>query len=557
MSNIYHPDEVFHPKNAERETWLRLNAIIQNAIDGIITFNEEGILESMNPAAAKIFGCTPAEAIGNSIGLWLVRNQFSDYANIQEYLRQDLSNVVGRRHEVLGRRKGGEKFPFRFSLSEMVIENRKLFTGIIQDMTEQKMVEQKMWQERDRANQYLNVANTMMVALDKRGCVVLFNKKGEEILGYKEEEILGQSWFELFVPPKHKASVKHSFDVLIKGERPYAEYFESKLVTKTGREICIAWHNSLVYDAEGNITGTLSSGNDVTQQRENERKITNLNSMLELKVEETAGALEEAVNKLLQEVSDRKAAELELLQKKEDLKIALEQEKEVGEMKSRFVSMASHEFRTPLSTILSSAALLARYTTTEQQPRRDKHIQKIRGAVQNLNAILNDFLTLSKLEEGKVKVESANFAFNKFCKELIGEMRPLLQIGQKIKFNGLPREQHLTIDSRLLKNSLINLLSNAIKYSPPNSLIKLDGKIEKKILIIQVIDQGIGIPEKDQPHLFTRFFRAKNADNIKGHGLGLTIVQRYIDLLKGEIGFYSKEGEGTIFTIQIPFKDGK
>ena len=552
MSSIFHPDEVFHSKAAERKNLLRLNAIIQHAIDGIITFNEEGILESMNPAAANLFGCVPQEAIGHSVGLFLAVTHGRGYEQIQDYLKQDLVKIIGKGREMIGRRKNGTYFTFRFSISEVKIENRKLFTGILHDLTEQKLAEQKMWQEKERARQYLNVANTMMIALDVNGTIVLFNKKGEEILGYKEAEVLGQNWFELFVPKESKESVKKSFETLMAGERESIEYFESELVTKGGRKIIIAWHNSMVYDAEGNISGTLSSGNDVTKQRENEQKITKLNTLLELKVEKTAGALEDAVNKLIQEVKDRKAAELELLQKGEDLKMALQQEKELGEMKSRFVSLASHEFRTPLSTILSSAALLSRYTTTEQQSRRDKHIQKIRSSVQNLNGILNDFLTLSKLEEGKVAVKTDDFAFNQFCKELIEDIRTLLQSGQKIKFDGLPTEQQLKIGSRLLKNSLINLLSNAIKYSKPNQTIFLDGKIIKNVLIIKVKDAGIGIPKSEQQHLFDRFFRATNADNIKGHGLGLTIVRRYLDLMNGEIDFESEEGKGTVFTMRIP-----
>jgi two-component system sensor kinase FixL len=528
-------------------------------LDGIITFNEEGTIESMNPAAANLFGCQPQEVIDNSVGMLLAATYGSDYEQIQKYLKKDLAELIGTGREMKGRRKSGEYFTFRFSVSVVEINGRKLFTGILHDLTEQKLAEQKMWQEKERAKKYLDVANTMMVALDKNGRVELFNKKGEEILGYDEAEILGQIWFDLFVPIKSKESVKESFETLMSGEREFVEYFESTLVTKNGKEIIIAWHNSMVYDETGNIAGTMSSGNDVTKQRENEQKITKLNGLLELKVEKTegalektAGALEDAVNKLIQEVKDRKATKLELLLKGEDLKLALQQEKEVGEMKSRFVSMASHEFRTPLSTILSSAALLSRYTKEDQQPRRDKHINKIRLSVQNLNSILNDFLTLSKLEEGKVNVQNKKFAFNEFCQELIAEMRALLQEGQRIKFDGLVNDQFLTTDSRLLKNSLINLLSNALKYSKPNKTIILNGKIDAQLLIIKVIDQGIGIPKKDQPRLFTRFFRAKNVENIKGHGLGLTIVQRYLDLMKGRIEFESEEGVGTTFTLKIP-----
>jgi two-component system sensor kinase FixL len=236
MSNFYHPNEVFNPRAAEKENLLRLNAVIQNALDGIITFNEEGTIESMNPAAANLFGCQPQEVIDNSVGMLLAATYGSDYEQIQKYLKKDLAELIGTGREMKGRRKSGEYFTFRFSVSVVEINGRKLFTGILHDLTEQKLAEQKMWQEKERAKKYLDVANTMMVALDKNGRVELFNKKGEEILGYDEAEILGQIWFDLFVPIKSKESVKESFETLMSGEREFVEYFESTLVTKNGKE---------------------------------------------------------------------------------------------------------------------------------------------------------------------------------------------------------------------------------------------------------------------------------------------------------------------------------
>ena len=559
MSQFHHPDEVFHPKGKERETLLRLNAIIENAMDGIITFDEMGIIESMNPAAAKLFGCKAAEAIGHSVGMLLEETYGQDYLQIKEYLKKDVREIIGGGRALTGRRKDGVTFPFRFSLSEVKIGEKRIFTGILHDLTEQKLAEKKMWQEKERANQYLTVANTLMVALDRNGNIVLFNKKGEELLGYSQAETIGQNWFELFIPEAARENVKIAYQQLMNEKNPSLEYFEGAIVTKEGRTLQIAWHNSMIYDAEGQIDGTLRSGNDVTQQKKNEAKLSNLNEILkqrieekDMRIEERDLKLEDAVNKLIQENKERKIAETQLRQREEDLKLALEQEKELNEMKSRFVSMASHEFRTPLSTILSSAALLSRYTKEDQQPRREKHIKKIRSAVQNLNDILQTFLSYSKLEEGKVEVLPDDLAFNAFCEEILDEMKGLLQKGQTLKFTPLPQEQHLRIDSKLLKNTLINLLSNAIKYSPPGKPVFVKSSIKNAQLKIQIIDQGIGIPKAEQSHLFTRFFRAKNATNIRGTGLGLTIVSRYLHLMNGSIEFESEEGKGTTFTIKIP-----
>ena len=159
------------------------------------------------------------------------------------------------------------------------------------------------------------------------------------------------------------------------------------------------------------------------------------------------------------------------------------------------------------------------------------------------------------MEEGKVQHEPIVVAVNDFHLDIIEEMGGLLKEGQTIQYDGLFREQELKLDARLIKNSLINLLSNAIKYSEGGKIISIDTKIIDKQLIIKVIDQGIGIPEEDQQYMFTRFFRAKNAMNIKGTGLGLTIVKQYMNLMNGNIYFKSTLGKGTTFTMEIPIRN--
>ncbi|HVA97876.1 MAG TPA: HAMP domain-containing sensor histidine kinase, partial [Bacteroidia bacterium] len=240
----------------------------------------------------------------------------------------------------------------------------------------------------------------------------------------------------------------------------------------------------------------------------------------------------------------------------EDVKKSLLKEQQLNQLKSNFVSMASHEFRTPLSTILSSTTLIEEYI----QPKFDietikiktrKHIKRIKSSVSNLTQILNDFLSLDKLDLGKIKPQPIEFDIIQFYEELIGEMQSILKNGQEINYKHGSKKSILFLDAQMLKNIVINLLSNASKYSPENSTITLSSNFAKDKLIISVSDQGIGIPETEQKHLFERFFRAKNATNIQGTGLGLNIVKRYVDLLNGEINFTSKEGIGTTFDIVI------
>jgi signal transduction histidine kinase len=267
-------------------------------------------------------------------------------------------------------------------------------------------------------------------------------------------------------------------------------------------------------------------------------KISKLNTELETKVEQRTLILREALQ--------------ELERSQQELNEALNKEKELNEIKSRFVSMASHEFRTPLSTVLSSAALLSRYTLTEEQDKRDRHVKKIKDSVKHLNVLLEDFLSLGKLEEGHIKAEAAPFALKEFLEEVVDEMRSILKDGQDIHCDYTGDNEFVT-DKRLLKNILINLLSNAVKFSPEGGHVWLNvSHPAGEGLTLSVRDEGIGISEEDQQHLFSSFYRAANAQNIEGTGLGLHIVKRYLDLLQGAIRLDSVLNKGTTITVEVP-----
>ncbi len=238
-----------------------------------------------------------------------------------------------------------------------------------------------------------------------------------------------------------------------------------------------------------------------------------------------------------------------------ELRKALEKEKELGEMKSRFVSMASHEFRTPLSTILSSSYLIEKYTTTDDQPKRQKHLQRIISSVSILTDILNDFLSLGKIEEGKVEVKYSRFNLEEMFGDTIKEIVPTLKRNQVIDYvhEGNPE---VFLDKSLLKFILLNLVSNARKFSPENSLIEIKTGHRNEQVILSVRDHGIGISEQDQAHLMERFFRGANATNIQGTGLGLNIVAKYVEMMAGMLTFNSELEKGTEFIITLNDKTG-
>jgi signal transduction histidine kinase len=290
---------------------------------------------------------------------------------------------------------------------------------------------------------------------------------------------------------------------------------------------------------------------DITRRHEYENKILQQQADMALVNEEIKKMNINLESTVIQRTTELQKTLVELEASKEHLTKSLEKEKEVNDLKSRFVSMASHEFRTPLSTVLSSISLLAKYNTTEDQPKRDKHIDRIKSSVKTLTDILNEFLSLGKIEEGKVEVRPALFDISEFINGITNEMNVLLKAGQEINYEHSGNTSTYT-DNSLLKHVLINLISNAIKFSPENARIMISCKVDNENTTIKITDQGMGIPIADQVHLFERFFRATNATNIQGTGLGLHIVGRYIEILEGSISYESQLEKGSTFKIVLP-----
>lgn len=236
---------------------------------------------------------------------------------------------------------------------------------------------------------------------------------------------------------------------------------------------------------------------------------------------------------------------------------ALEKERRLNEMKSRFVSMASHEFRTPLSTVLSSTALIEKYIEREMYAKTEKHTQRIKKSVHGLTEILNDFLSVDKLETQITPVRPQAFNYHQLAKDIVEEMTAISKKGQVILNEIEGPETPIFSDPGILKNILYNLMSNAIKYSDEGQEILYRTVLNENELKVTVKDSGIGIPKEDQKQLFNRFFRAKNATNIKGTGLGLNIVTKYLEMLNGSMTFESEENVGTSFHLTIPINTKK
>jgi PAS domain S-box-containing protein len=369
------------------------------------------------------------------------------------------------------------------------------------------------------------------------GEIVMVNPKALELFGYQQqEELLGKK-IEILIPKRfEKGHIKHRENF---SKKPHSRSMGAnmQLFARKKDDTEFPVEVSLSHFSTDDGQFIMSFIVDITERFNYQESIKKLNTELEIRVKERTEELAEAINRLAES--------------KREVMQALERERELNELKSRFITTASHEFRTPLGTILSSVSLIARYQNKEDQEKREKHVERIKSAVNNLTEILNDFLSLEKLEEGIIRNNPKTIHIEKFIKDIIEEMRALLKSGQYIHYqhNG---DFEIEIDSQLLKNVLINLISNAIKYSPENKEIWVNSEVANGNIKIDVIDQGIGIPDQDKPHLFERFFRANNVSNIQGTGLGLNIVKKYIELMNGEISFKSQCGKGTTFTVIIP-----
>ncbi len=409
-----------------RNNPVHLNSLFENATEGIVATNNQGIIILINPSACQMFGYIPEELEGQKIEVLIPNNAKNIHVKHREDFYHDPKNrTMGHNRDLLAGRKDGSTFPVEVSLSTYIQNNERYVIAFIIDITKRKETERNM--------------------------------------------ILQQQQLE-----------------------------------------------------------------KITDQ------MRLLNADLEMKVEQRTTILKEALQRLEQSQNE--------------LSLALDKEKQLNEIKGRFVSMASHEFRTPLSTVLSSASLIDKYTTSDDQEKRSRHIEKIKNSVKHLNNLLEDFLSLGKLEEGKIGIHLHEFNLDELIQDTIEEMSPMLKTGQTITYKN-SCQNIINSDKNLIRNILFNLFSNAIKFSDTDRSIHAVSLIKDKTIFISIQDEGMGISEEDKQYLFSSFFRGRNVTNIQGTGLGLHIVKRYVDLLGGSINMESTLGKGTIITFSIPDKN--
>ena len=376
-----------------------------------------------------------------------------------------------------------------------------------------------------------------ILVVNERGAIVSINPSAEKLFGYAKGELLGQK-IEVLVPMRFASRHSHHREKFDENPHPRSMGLGMELygLKKDGSEFPVEISLSPYSTAEGKFT--IGFIVDITHRKAAEEKMKHYSQDLELQVKNRTLILEEAIE--------------ELEKTKRNLDEALAKERDLSELKSRFVSMASHEFRTPLATIQSSLSLVKKYGELKDIEKQDKHISKIKSSISNLTDILNDFLSVSKLEEGKVENMAGRFNVKEFITEVISEMQPIAKSGQQIRYAHSGAE-HVELDQKLMRHVLFNLISNAIKFSSEDQPIEIQSEVSPNSLTVRVKDSGIGISKADQEHLFERFFRGENASYIQGTGLGLNIVAKYVELMKGTITVSSEENQGSVFTINFTF----
>ena len=496
------------------------------------------------------FGYTQLDLIGQKVDS-LIPNRFYSTHIIQRnnYFVQAQNRPMGSDLNLVGLKKDGTKFPVQINLCSCQVNGDQLIVAFINDSSTHKRAEAEIIrlnevleatvEKRTRDLQYtleqleksrdqleaslsfqkaiLDNAGAMIIATDKRGVLKLFNPEASLNIGYSQEEVVNNCTPILFhnrseIERKRSSlflefgiNIDDEFEVLVeRAKRNIHEEEQCTFIRRNGEPLPVSLTISSIRDSTGEISGFMWIAIDI---------------------------------------SARKKAE-------ENLYESLKKEKELGELKSRFVSMASHEFRTPLSAILSSAYLIEKHTKTDDQPKREKHLQRIFSSVNMLTNILNDFLSLGRIEEGKLLVNLSQINIRELMISIARDMKSTLKKHQKIRcfHEGNP---YVLLDPSLLKHIVMNLVSNASKFSFEKSPIEITTISSDSHVFISVKDFGMGIAADDQRHLKERFFRGANAVNIQGTGLGLHIVSKYAELLNGVVECNSELEKGTEFVVKF------
>lgn len=490
-----------HYERALRQSEEKYRLVVEYANEGLAVA-QGGFISFANAKCGQMVGRTLDE---------IYRTPFieliypDDRPRVIENYRRRLAGETVENHYAFRVMRPDGSLPW-IQISAVAIEwdKQPATLNFLSDVTQRKVAEDALRQSETRFHAMFNNAAVAMSLADPQGTFLEVNDCWAKSLGYGVEEFQGMTIFDITHPEERPTSQANMGNLMER--RVTSTRMEKRYLRKDGSVVWVDVAVTPIYGLDGKIEAMVGGFVDITE---------------------------------------RKRAE-------EEIRRALEKEKELNELKSKFVSMTSHEFRTPLSTILSSSELLEHYADKLTPEDRAEILHSIQMAVKRMTSLLEDVLVIGRVEAGKMEFKPAPLDLGKFCNALSAEFKLHLSANQRLEFRSLAEFSDARADEKLLRHILGNLLSNAIKYSPAGGEIAFNLSSADGMALFEVVDQGIGIPAEDQERLFETFHRAGNVGNISGTGLGLSIVKHALDLHGGSISVESAAGQGTCFTVCLP-----
>lgn len=542
-------------KNELKISEERLSLALEAANDGMFDHDLENDVMYFSPRWFTMLGFSPDE-FTQTFDTWVELLHPDDRKDnldkVQKYVQMRYKSFV------LEFRMKSASGGYRWILSKSkVVETAEdgspiRIVGTHTDITDRKRFEHALRQSEKKYRQMFELSPEAIVLIDKSGKIVDANKRVTDWIGYLPEELIGKTIPELdFVSAEQKKFLLEQFNNKTRGFP--AEPYETSFYDKSGAKMDAWLISTVLTDDAGEFMYDLVMISNITELKNAERAIKDLNRDLERRVEDRTARLADAYEELKFENEERKRTEEELKKARDRISGALEKEKELNEMKTRFISMISHEYRTPLQVILSATDVLTQVNKTGDDI-FEKYVKNIRTSVKTMTQLLEDVLTLGKSEAGKLKMKKSSFNLIELCRNIIEDVRVYDKDMHEFVFAFDDDFLEIESDEKLVRQIVNNLVTNAAKYSPLSSAVKIEVIDAGSFVMISVIDSGLGIEEADLERLFDPFHRGKNVGAISGTGLGLSIVKRCVNELNGEIKVRSKVGEGSRFEVKLPVK---
>ncbi len=521
------------------ESELKYKTVADYTYDWEYWIDVDGKYNYISPSCEKITGYLPEEFIADpDLKLKIVH--------------PDDHHVLAKHHEEdFNISKSACEFEFRIITKDgitkwishvcrSVIDNNGAFRGrrgTNRDITLQKNAQLNLIESQQKISAIIQNADALIFTSDKKRVLTLCEGKALSQLDLLPENLLNHPVEILF---GKSDIIDKLFLKALAGESAYDMvkiqdyYFDLSVVPQ--------------FDADNNQIGIIGLAVDITNRVIFEKQLEEYKQHLETLVDKRTKELANVNKQLADELEKQKAIE-------ETIHQALSREKELNELKSRFISTTSHEFRTPLTSIFSSAELLEMYGRRWEENKYKEHLGKIKLSVDYLTNLLDDILILSRAESGRTFLEISDFNLAELCKNLIEEVKALTKENQIVLLTYNAESEYYNLDKKLIRFILNNLLTNAVKYSSSGDKVNLTVTSDSERVYFEVTDSGIGIPDDEINSIFEPFYRAKNTGATRGNGLGLSIVHKSIEIHHGQITVKSKIDEGTIFKVVIPVKN--